>query len=431
MPASSIRARLLLLAGGLIALALLAAWFVLSALLADFVTRRLTSELNAVGRAILASAEWDDTSTFSIIAQPGDQRFETPYSGWYWQVSSEGTVLARSPSLLTGKLNEGRDLTGPKGEPLLAITRQFTAPGDDRLLDVIVTLPDAERNAELSAITKPLGMALCVLGASLVLALGVSVSGGLVELRRFAAEVGLLREGRVATLSRPQATELIPLADELNRLISANRMTLARARAHVGNLAHALKTPLSVLLNRADGVDRDLLLRMERQVRWHLKRARAAGTSDTLKATTDIGSVLDDLLLIFKQAANHRGIVIDIKIDKAPLFAGEAEDLAEMTGNLLENACKWASRRISVVSNASPDGRLFIAIEDDGPGIPTAERQAVLTRGERLDEATPGSGLGLAIVADLVQLYGGELHLEEACQGGLRTVLLLPSVSRS
>jgi signal transduction histidine kinase len=419
MTLGSIRARMLAWSAGLTLGALVLAWVALSAVLADFVNRRLDAELTAAARGVMAAAEWDAAGAFAVLPPPADARFDRPLSGWYWQVSDGAGVLARSPSLVTGKL-------GPDGAALVAHVAAFTAPGDGRRLTVTVTLPAAEAAAELAAIRRPLALALAVLGAALMAAQVLAVRAGLVDLTRFARAVAAVRDGRADTLPPAQAAELRPLSDELSRLIAANAAQLDRARAHAGDLAHALKTPLAVLANRAAPGDAALIDRMDRTIRWHLKRARAVAAGLDPNAHAAVAPVLDDVALVLTPEARRRGVTIEVAAKDVPDFRGDAEDLAEIIGALAENAVKWAHSAIRLAARACPEG-LQITLTDDGPGIPEADRARLLTRGARLDETTPGHGLGLAIAADRIAAYGGRLYLCDAPTGGLAVAVTLPA----
>jgi signal transduction histidine kinase len=225
-----------------------------------------------------------------------------------------------------------------------------------------------------------------------------------------------------------------PLAQELNALLSHNAAVVERARTHVGNLAHALKTPLSVLMNEAavgneaitETVRKQTEL-MRRQVDHYLVRARTAATGGVLGARSDVAQVVDDLHRTL--AIIHRDRALDIRTTCPPalLFRGERQDLEEILGNLMDNACKWADSRVAVTAHVEA-GRLVIDVDDDGPGLAPEQRSKVLERGTRLDESVPGSGLGLAIVRDIAGLYDGQLQLGQAPLGGLRATLVLPTV---
>jgi signal transduction histidine kinase len=289
-----------------------------------------------------------------------------------------------------------------------------------------VTLPASEAAAELAAIRRPLALGLAALGAALIAAQVLAVRAGLVELARLARAVAAVRDGRAEALPPAQAAELRPLADELNRLIAANAAQLARARAHAGDLAHALKTPLSVLANRAGPEDAALIARMDRIIRWHLKRARAGAAGLSPAARAPVAPVLEDVALVLAPEARRRGIRLAVEAKDAPPFRGDPEDLAEIAGALAENAVKWARATVRIAARRSgPD--LEITIADDGPGIPEAERARLLARGARLDESVPGHGLGLAIAADRIAAYGGRLDLEDAEDGGLCARVTLPA----
>ncbi len=423
----SIRARMLAWSAGLTLGALVVAWFALSAVLADFVNRRLDAELTAAARGVMAAAGWDAAGAFAVLPPPTDARFERPLSGWYWQVSDGAAVLARSPSLVTGNLGtDGAGRAGPDGAALVAHQSAFTAPGDGQRLMVTVTLPAAEATAELAAIRRPLALALSALGAALMAAQVLAVRAGLVDLTRFARAVAAVRDGQADSLPPAQAAELRPLSDELSRLIAANATQVTRARAHAGDLAHALKTPLSVLANRATPEDAALIDRMDRTIRWHLKRARATAAGLDPAAHAAVAPVLEDVTLVLTPEARRRGVIVEIAATGAPDFRGDPEDLAEIVGALTENAVKWAHALVRIAAHPCPEG-VEITITDDGPGIAETERARLLTRGARLDETVPGHGLGLAIAADRIAAYGGRLTLGQAEGGGLAVTVMLPA----
>lgn len=423
----SIRARLLLWSAGLTLAALGVAWLAMSAVLADFVARRLEAELAAAARAVMAAAEWDADGGFAVIPPPADPRFDRPLSGWYWQVADGTAVLARGASLVTGSLGvDGTAAAGPDGAALVSHVAAFTAPGDGRTLAVTVTLPAREAAAELAAIRRPLAAALAVLGAALLAAQGLAVRAGLADLTRFARGVAAVRDGTAEALPDAQAAELRPLAAELARLIAANAAQIDRARAHAGDLAHALKTPLAVLANRAGPADAPLIDRMDRIIRWHLKRARAAVTGPDSMARCAVAPVLADLARVLAPDARRRGVTLTLDAAGVPPVRADAEDMFEILGALAENAVTWARAAVHVAAHPVPGG-VEITIADDGPGIPAPDRDRLLHRGVRLDETTPGHGLGLAIVADRVAACGGTLTLEDAAGGGLRVRLRLPA----
>lgn len=427
MRTRSIHARLMAWGAGLTAAALLAAWAGISTLLQGFVEHRLDAELAAAARAVMAGSEWSDLEASGLTVQPGpsDPRFEAPYSGWYWQVTDGTAVLARSSSLLGAELSApGRQ--GPDGEVLRAHEETYTAPGDARPLRVTVTLPNDEVQAELSAIRMPLMVSLWVLGSAILAALLLAVRVGLRDLREFAAGLAALREGRSSVLPSTQVAELCPLAVELQRLLDVNAEQAARAKAQAADLAHALKTPLAVLANRASAEDAALIARMDAMIRWHLRRAQATNAGLNPAARTALGPVLEDLALVLRAQAARHTKTLTIEADDALIFRGESEDLAEILSALAENALHWARAHVRITAHER-HSRLLIEVADDGPGIPPEQREHILGRGARLDQSGTGHGLGLAIAADRIRAYAGMLTLETAPEGGLLARVELPA----
>lgn len=424
----SLRARLLAGTALLTLSALLLAWWLIAGILERFVAQRFDAEKTAIAQAVMAGAGFDAMGRFTIDPAPADPRFERPGSAWSWQVSDGTAVLARSASLLSADLGPQGRGADAQGRALDRLALDFTAPGDGRDLLVTVAMPADEQTEAARAATRPLALALAVLGLVLLAGQWLGVGWGLRGVRALQADLARLAAGQAASLPRPAVRELEPVADEINGLIETNQRTVQRARAHVGNLAHALKTPLAVLRNRATPADAPLLDRMDRSVRWHLQRARVAGPVTPGLRRVAVQAVLDDLALVLQPQALRRGVQLQLQAQADAHFAGEPEDLTDLLGNLLDNALQWAGSH--VVLQARREGRdLWLTVTDDGPGIPPHARQALLARGARLDESVPGSGLGLAIVADLVGLYGGELRLQDApvFPSGLQVQVRLPA----
>ena len=247
-------------------------------------------------------------------------------------------------------------------------------------------------------------------------------------------EVSAIRRGEGERIAGAYPRDLSPLASELNLLIASNREVIERARTQVGNLAHALKTPLSVIANEAEADVSPLGAKiraqtdvMRDQVTFYLDRARLAARSSVIGTITDVEPVLDALMRTFQKVPHPR---IDFDFDGAAgvRFRGERQDFEEMAGNLIDNAGKWAAGRVQVRARGELEGYFDVVVEDDGPGLPPERREEAVKRGLRLDETKSGSGLGLSIVHDLARVYGGELTLEDAPAGGLQAVLRLPSV---
>ncbi|MBX3636865.1 MAG: ATP-binding protein, partial [Rubrivivax sp.] len=284
---------------------------------------------------------------------------------------------------------------------------------------------------------------LAVLAALLGAAALAQVAVGLAPLRALQRALAAVHEGRAQRLEEAFPAEVQPLVDDFNRVLDRNAEIVTRARTQAGNLAHAIKTPLAAMAQAAASarrapqqaaalpalVDEQVQL-ARRHVDWHLARSRAAAAQGLPGARAAVQPAIAGLLRVMEHVHAERGL--DIRCDPvAPglTIAGEVQDLQEMVGNLIDNACKWARSTVHVAawSAGGPQGRrLHIAVEDDGPGIAAERRERVLARGERLDETVPGSGLGLGIVSELAALYGGRLSLGTATAGGLRAELELP-----
>lgn len=472
----SLRWRLLLgtLAG--LALALVAAGFALSGLFADQAQRQFRSHLQLQLDQLTAALEVDAAGQPSLGSTLADPRWQQPYGGLYWQVDAPGRQgLLRSRSLWdsllrlpgdglpSGQTHEHR-LIGPAGQPVLVLERQViwsagpssspspspatspavgarstdqlpgaaAAPGSWRL---IVAQDLRELEAAQQRFDLTLAASLAVLGLALAGAAGAQLALGLAPLRRLQRAVQQVRAGDAQRLEGEFPAELHPLVQDFNGVLLQNEQVVQRARQTAGNLAHAIKTPLAVLANAAERPRGDLhafatlvdeQVRSARaQVEWHLARARMGG-SGVPGLRSPVAPVLEGLLRVMRKVHAGRELRFDGDWEPDTLaFAGESQDLHEMLGNLLDNACKWAHGRVLVQARAT-GRRLLVTVEDDGPGIGADARERVFERGTRADERQPGSGLGLAIVREVAQLYQGQVRLDASALGGLRASLELP-----
>lgn len=382
----------------------------------------------------------------------GDPRFEIPLSGWYWQVgrveaaprdlrSSRSLVGNTLPSLAPSAPDrafgetrkDGRE--GPEGRVLRLVERDIDLGEDGRYV-VRVAGPTDEITATVGRFNTALVVTFGLLGLGLGLSTLLQVRFGLRPLSELRRSVSSIRRGEADRIQGAYPGDVAPLADELNLLIDSNREILERARTQVGNLAHALKTPLSVIVNEAgesagEGADRirEQAMLMRDQVDYYLRRARTAALAGTLGISTEVKPVLEALVRTFDKINRGRGMAISLSCPDKVRIGGERQDLEEMAGNLIDNACKWAEGAVAIevtVHSLRERAIVRIAVEDDGPGMPEAARSKALKRGGRLDETKPGSGLGLSIVVDLAGLHGGDLMLETSELGGLRAVLQLP-----
>ena len=439
---NSLAFRLTAAAGLWIALALVLVGVLLSHLFRDYVERSFDSRLAVLLESLIAVGDLDPKGEMNVQQAIGEPRFEQIYSGWYWQIAAPGMESLRSRSLWDQSLVEGPPpepgaigwfaAAGPNGEPLRIGSRDITFPGSRKHYRFSVAGNLAEIESEVRRFDTTLAWSLGALGLGLVAALLVQVRFGLQPLRRLRSALVAVRIGRAARLEGEFPQEIRPLADELNNLLEHNAAIVERARAHVSNLAHALKTPLAILINEAadqPGTLADTVRRqaaaMRRQVEHYLSRARTAATGGVLGARCEVAPVAEDLRRTLLRIHADRPIAMTCRLEPDLAFRGERQDLEEMLGNLLDNACKWGRSRVLLTGRAT-DGRIELCIEDDGPGLTETERAALFQRGKRLDEATPGSGHGLAIVRDIAELYGGTVRLEASAQGGVAAVLALP-----
>jgi signal transduction histidine kinase len=276
-----------------------------------------------------------------------------------------------------------------------------------------------------------------VLACALVflLAGALQVRRGLSGIDQLRTRLSAVHDGRDARVEGDYVPEVQPLVDDLNALLEQREQAVSRARAKAGDLAHGLKTPLAILAHEAERAEaagngdvalamRQQVDRMRRQIDYHLAHARAAAAGSRSSARCVIRESADGLVRALSRLHASRGLTLDVQVDPAHIVRCEREDLDEMLGNLLDNACKWARTKV-VLTASELDGGTAIAVDDDGAGLASEMRERVLQRGVRADQAAPGSGLGLAIVRDLVELYGGTVTLKESPLGGLRAELRL------
>jgi signal transduction histidine kinase len=417
----------------------------------DVFERRLEVYL----RAIVADVSLSGEEGRSGPGQLGDPQFELARSGWYWQITrlDDGVhEIKASRSLFAAQLPKLADLgvaaeaggvrrgvaRGPDGR-MLRIVERVIDVGDIGIYLVQVAASAEETEHDIDRFRFALTVAFGLLGGALAVAVAIQVSYGLRPLRQLQGELAAIRRGAGERIAGRYPSEVAPLVDELNLLIGANRDIVERARTQVGNLAHALKTPLSVIVNEADAAPGPLAEKvgeqaaiMRDQISFYLDRARAAARAGAIGSTTQAQPIIAALLRTFEKIYAERGVSFSGAAAPELWFLGERQDLEEMVGNLLDNAGKWAAHEVSIEVAREPDpaghGRfiLLFTIDDDGPGLAPELRAAATERGRRLDETRPGSGLGLSIVTDLAAAYGGSLQLGANPRGGLRAQLRLP-----
>jgi len=401
-----------------------------------------------------ADADPDTPSATALVKAPSyreDPRFSLPLSGWYWTVRRADTpdILFSSESLVGDPLDlpdigdrETRAdfITGPAGDEVRVLQQRIFI--EDTPYVIAVACATAGFWTEIREFAGMVAVTMCIVGFGLILAIFLQVRIGLRPLTRLRGSLTAVRQGEAERIDEALPVELVPLAVELNALIRSNREIVERARTHVGNLAHGLKTPLSVISNEARASEGPLADKvaeqtaiMSTQIQHHLERARMAAQRRVIGVSCETEPVLVRLIRAMEKIYRDKGIIVGFNHIAPVRFRGESQDLEEMTGNLIDNAYKWAVSKIAVTvapfdDPASNREMLTISIEDDGPGLTPEQRAEAVKRGRRLDETVPGTGLGLSIVADLAALYGGRLELDTSGLGGLRARLTLPALSR-
>jgi signal transduction histidine kinase len=456
MRLNSLALRLFLSATTWTVVILVVTGIVLSSIYRAAVERAFDRRLGVYLRTLVADVATPEENAGKFPQSLGEPLFDLPLSGWYWQVArldAPTPDVRSSRSLWDMSLPHLASLgissapggaragyaQGPDGQELRIVERTIDLGEEGRYL-VAVAGAATEIDDEIYSFDSTLFITFAVLAAVLLLTTTFQVRFGLAPLKRISQGIAAIRAGSAERLEGTFPEEIAPLARETNALLDANRDIVARARTHVGNLAHALKTPISVILNETFAHSSDpfaLKVReqteiMRDQVARHLERARLAAGIAVIGTVTEVREVVTALARTMEKIHHHRGIAIDIDAPDGARFRGERQDLEEMVGNLVDNACKWAQSRVAVeVFSQAPKAKddrptVHILIDDDGPGLSPQQREQVARRGRRLDETKPGSGLGLSIVIELASLYGGAVTLGTAPIGGLRAELALP-----
>lgn len=458
MRANSLAFRLFLWATAWTVVILIVTGVVLSSLYRSAVERAFDRRLDVYLRTLVADVASPEEGADKFPQSIGEPLFELPLSGWYWQVtrldgkkpelhssrSLWDSGLPRLPDDRPTSVTDYREgyAQGPEDQKLRLVERNIDLGSDGRYR-IAVAGDASEIDDETRGFDRAIGATFAALAIALLLTTALQVRFGLAPLARISQSLAAIRSGRAERLEGEFPDEIAPLARETNALIDANREIVERARTHVGNLAHALKTPLSVIVNEAAARADDPLAHkvleqtdiMRDQVARQLERARLAARPTVLGTLIDVPPVVTALARTMEKLYHERDVAIAIDVPEHAQFRGEQHDLEEMIGNLVDNGCKWAQARVAIEVLADPPvtgavqgekPRVHIIVDDDGPGLSPAEREKVATRGQRLDETKPGSGLGLSIVVELAGLYGGALTLGTAPIGGLRAELVLP-----
>ena len=439
----SLSRRMIVVAAAWIAALLLIGGFALDRVLSRSIIDSFDNQLVFVLNSMVGSSEIGPVGEIKFNRPPADQRFIQPYSGLYFQISGPGADTFPSRSLWDRRLRVSDDHRDVKPhlydsnefgrtEPLRIAERDVQLPGSDVWWRYQVAQSRETLDKQIHHYRLILFWSFLALGVGLLVLATLQTFYGLWPLRRVRQEVASIRSGEKTRISQDFPTEIRPMTEEINQLLEHNEAQAEEARRHAGNLAHALKTPLTVITNAAtarapdlaDTVCREALV-MRRQVDHHLARARAIGRRASAHARARVWESLEAVQRAVDRL--YENVTVDIAGDHQSQVRVERQDLDEMIGNLVENAAKYGGGRVFVTAEqrgASVD----ILVEDDGPGIPEKQREALFQRGARLDTDKPGTGLGLAIVRDVAEIYGGKVTLEESEDlGGLLARLTLPA----
>ena len=443
IPLRSISLRLIVASTLWITGALAVAAAFLTAEFRNHVERAIDADLQDHISELLTLVVVDADGKARLVRHPVDPRFNEPISGWYWEMRFAGGHTERSRSLDGNAIEVTAEFRravvtlanglGPRGMPLRVAGQSFLLQGAKDPFAVLLAGPAADLVGAAREFGTVLTISLLVLAVGLIGAVIVQIRFGLRPLERMRARLAAMREGgREERMTGSYPAEVQPLADELNALLDHNAALLDRARTQTGNLAHALKTPLAVVANETDAIDgepakviREQADLMADRINHFLSRARVAGSRGVLGARTEVEPVAEALSRTMAKIYSARGIAIELNLAERVTFAGERQDIEELLGNLMENACKWAGAKVCVSARREKE-EIVLTVEDDGPGIPDDRLGEVLDRGKRLDRDVPGSGLGLAIVSEVVETYHGSLDLGLSPLGGLLATVRLP-----
>jgi signal transduction histidine kinase len=439
----SLSRRMMLIAAGWITVLLLLGGVALDRTLTGLVTRNFDNQLGYMLTAMIGSAEIGTDGEVFFNRALGDQRFLEPNSGLYWQISGKGHDDFPSRSLWDRSLQVHGDHTDNAphtydshqfpDEPLRVMERSIVLPGSETVWWFTVAESRTELDSQIRRIRSILFYSFVVLGLGLFLMAGLQTWYGLGPLRGVRRAIQRMRSTGTNRVTDPLPLEVQPLVLELNALLAHSEKQAEEARTHAGNLAHALKTPLTVVMNAATAKAPDLadtVIReaavMRRQVDHHLARARAVGRRAVGQARANVGDSVEAVLRAVTRL--YEKSRFDLDGNRAALVAIERQDLDEILGNLIENAAKYGGGSVFVTIDPTQEaGWCEIWVEDDGTGIPVADRARIFDRGTRLDTGKPGTGLGLAIVRDVAEIYGGSVMLDESEDlGGLLVKLRLP-----
>ncbi len=440
----SLSRRMILIAAAWIALLLAGGGFALDRVLTAAITSNFDNGIEYMLTSLIVSAEIGPDGEVIFNRELADQRTLEPYSGLYWQVSARGHEDFPSRSLWDRRLTfspdhhdvdiHAYDSAQFPSERLRILERDVKLPGSTTWWRFQVAESRATLDAEIAVLRRTLVRSFLLLALGLIVMAALQTVYGLRPLRKVRLEIAKMRAGKLQRVEGPMPIEVVPMVEELNALIAHNERQAEEARRHAGNLAHALKTPLTVIMNAATAGADDLgetVVReartMRRQVDHHLARARAVGRRGHAHSRADVWPSLEAVERAVSRL--YPDVRFDLDGDRDLQVHVERQDLDEMLGNLIENAAKYGGGSVFATVRGEA-GFVEFLIEDDGPGIAEEDRARLFDRGARLDSNKPGTGLGLAIVRDVAEIYDGTVGLEESEDlGGLLVRLRLPAAS--
>jgi signal transduction histidine kinase len=449
----SLRARLIIGAAIWIAIGVYAAGIFISALFRQYANGLVDAELRGDLEELMTLIDVD-ADGFPHLPRPlSDPIFSQIGSGYSWQVSRDGKSLIKSTSASIVELpvpddalgaNDTHKITlGGQRGPMIVFERLLFPEGEVPPLRIQIGADSAVVDRMLPTFNIPLAFSLVLLSLALIAAAALQVSFGLQPMSRLRRALGAIGSGKAAKLPADFPSEVQPLVEDLNNLIEVNAQMVLRARAQAGNLAHALKTPLAVLTDEAERLERRgdaeaaaVILqqsqRMQREIDYQIARARAAASRSVPGVIAPVAPSVANIIAAMRRLYRGKNLRVDVDVEAQCEALCDPMDLNEMLANLIDNACKWGVQSIAIRGRIDETRReVAITVEDDGPGLPPEAMDVVFRIGERLDEQVPGSGLGLPIVRDLAQLYGGEIRLEQSNKGGLAAILRLPQARTS
>ncbi len=444
---NSLALRLFLSASVWIIFTLFSGGLLLSNVFRESTQKAFEDKLNFFMETLIGASRVDSTSSITVVSELGDPRFFRPYSGWYWQINEKSKTLVRSRSMwdqvftLDKRLIGGRakfidealrqttqNNPGVSSQNLVVIQREISFPGMSTPITFMVSGNTNEFEKNISRYNNILVSSLVLLGLGLFVSVFLQVKFGLLPLEKIKNSLFKIRNGDATKLEDIYPTEVSPLAKEINTLLDHNEKIISRAKMNVGNLAHALKTPVAVIKNHItakkndDVIDSQMIV-IENYINKYLQKARASATSKLKKTKIDITEVIKKMRQIFKKINPELKIIFKSNNEKF-LIAGSEDDMDEIIGNVMENACKWTKTQVIIEIFKISKDQIKLCISDDGPGLPEKKMKEVFDRGFRLDEQTQGTGLGLNIVKDAVKNLAGSVWLEKSKFGGLKVNII-------